>query len=316
MLNVRSLMIAACAAVVAIGAFAPEVKAEYPEKKITFVIPFGAGGGTDRWGRTMAVEAEKHFGQPWQPANVTGAQGVNGWKHMLEQPADGYTLLMGSGSVNLSLALNPTPLVQDDQIKIISIISAFQSVMLAKPGQPWSDWEGFKKYATENPGKLTLGGSLGNLVSFASLMDQAGLKIRLVPYPGAGAATTDFLGGHVDLVGVVAASADKLVPEKAAAVIVASDNPVPTANLKDVPTAKQMGFKGMDTTRWIGVHPDTPDDIADAIASKLETLLADPKVKVPLEKSGERVGFTPREESAKMYTEMVADVKKAAKLLK
>lgn len=292
-----------------------QATADFPERTMTLVIPFAPGGGADRWSRLLASEAESHFGVAWQPANVTGAQGTTGWQHLLDEPADGHTLIFGSGTMNLSLALNPTPAVNHDQIKIVTIVSQFQSVLLTEPDQPWSTWEGLVEYAKENPNKLTIGGSLGNIVSLASLVDQAGIEVRLVPYPGAGAATTDFLGGHIQAMGVPPSVADKLVPEEAAAVIVASDEPVEAEQFKDLPTAKDVGLEGMAIPRWIGIHPDTPDDIVAAVAEGMESLLKDPKITGPLESAGEAVFFTPTEKAQQQYNRMVEQLESAAKLI-
>ena len=294
----------------------PSANAVYPEKKIIWVVPFAAGGGTDRWARLMGSVAEKYFGQVWIIANVPGAQGINGWNRMLSKPADGYTILQGSGTLNLALALNPNPRVSSKEIKILAQLAAFPGVLVVKPGQPWSDWKGFKAYAEKNPGKLVVGGSMGTLITIAHVLNQTNVKVKFVPYPGAGAAVSDFLGGHIHCAVVTPVTAQGLFPERGALVFSTGDKQVPDPLFKNVPSANDLGAEGLQIMRWVGVHPDTPDAIADAISTKLGALMRDKKVVETLKKSGEPPEFLPRAAAEKAYFKMVTIMEKSSKLLK
>lgn len=298
------------------GAMTSPASAAYPDKAITFVVPFAAGGGTDRWARGMAAVSEKHFGQMFKVVNVPGAQGITGWKHLLSQPADGYTFMMGSGTLNLALALNPNPALKHEDVKIATIISAFPVLFLVKPGTEWSTYEGLKKYAEANPNKLVVGGTLSNLIGIADFVKQAGIKVRLVPYNSSSDATTDFLGGHIDAYGSPPAAAQPLVPEKATPVVVTAEEPVPMESFKDVPTSKSLGFEGMTIPRWIGMHPDTPDAVVNEFVKRLDALMNDPAVMEPLVKTGEEVFVLPRDEAEKRYKRMVNQFTEASVLLK
>ncbi len=293
--------------------------AEYPSKTITWVVPFGAGGGTDRWARVMSASAIDHFGQPWHVRNMPGASGVVGWKKVLAGSADGYTILQASPTPVLSLLLEKTPPIQPDDIKIVAYVSAFRAILMTKPGQSWSDWKGFVKYAKANPGKLTIGGTNSNLVGAANLFDQAGIKATLVPYPSTGKASADFLGGHVMALAATTSTALSLVPEKATVVVNTSDLALPkkaAEKLGSPPSATDLGYKGISFPRWIGVHPKTPDKIADAISAKLTNLLKDKSVKRLMGKLGEEIIFVPRKEAQAKYKDMVKAMRKAVKLLK
>ncbi|MEX2642204.1 MAG: tripartite tricarboxylate transporter substrate binding protein [Acetobacterales bacterium] len=300
----------------AVGLTAPSTaEAAYPEKSITFVVPFAAGGGTDRWARGMAAVSEKHFGQMFKVVNVPGAQGITGWRHLLAQPADGYTFMMGSSTLNLALAVNPNPALKHSDIKVATIISAFPVLMLVKPGSEWSTFEGLKKYAAANPNKLVVGGTLSNLIGVADFVKQAGIQVRLVPYNSSSDATTDFLGGHIHAYGSPPAAAQPLVPEKATPVFVTNDEPVDLAGFENVPTSKSLGFESMTMPRWIGMHPDTPDDIVNGFVKRLDTLMNDPAVMEPLLKTGEEVYVLPRAEAERRYERMVVQLTEASKLL-
>lgn len=293
--------------------------AEYPEKTITWVVPFGAGGGTDRWARVLSSAAIDHFGQALHVRNMPGASGVVGWKKTLELPADGYTILQGSPTPVLSLLREQTPPLKPDDIKIAAYLSAFRAILMAQPGQPWSDWEGLVKYAKANPGKLTIGGTDSNLVGAANLLDQAGLSATLVPYPDTGKATADFLGGHVMTLAATTSTALTIVPEKATVVVNTSDlalDEKTAGKLGGPPSATDLGYKGISFPRWVGVHPDTPDEIADAISAKLANLVKDKAVVGLMKKLGEEVIFVPRKEAQAKYKNMVNAMRKAVELLK
>lgn len=293
--------------------------AEYPTKTITFVVPFGAGGGNDRWARILAGSAIDYFGQALHVRNMPGASGVVGWKKTLARPADGYTIIVGSPSPVLSLLLEKKPPIKPNQIKIVAYLSSFRAILTAKKGKKWSNWKGFAAYAKANPGKLTIGGSNSLLTGVASLMKQAGLKITYVPYSSTGKAVADFLGGHINLVSATTSTVMGLVPGKATVIINTSDLPLPKKIAKKLgkpPIAADFGYKGISFPRWVGVHPDTPDNIADAISVKLGKLLKDKSVKRLLKKIGEQVIYVPRKEAQVKFNQMVKDMGTAVKLLK
>ena len=86
--------------------------AEYPEKMITWIVPFKAGGGTDRIARILSTGAIDNFGQAWHVRNIPGASAVVGWKELLKRPPDGYTILQGSPTPILSLLMEEKPAIQ------------------------------------------------------------------------------------------------------------------------------------------------------------------------------------------------------------
>ncbi len=291
---------------------------EYPEKMITYVVPFSAGGGTDRLARILSSTAIDHFGQPWHVVNIPGASGIVGWKDVLKKPADGYTILQSSSTPIIALLMEEKPALSPDQIKIACYVAGFRSIVTSKPGTEWSTWEKFKAYAKKNPGKITVAGTMSNLIGAANMFDQAGIQVNLVPYPSTGGAVADFLGGHVDTLAATASTIGTLIPQKGVAVVNTSDIPLsPKAKeFKGVPGAKDLGYKGMFFPRWVGVHPDTPDKIVDSISQKMGSLLKDKAIKALFKKVGEEITYLPRAEADAAYQDMVKAVKKTVKLLK
>ncbi len=291
---------------------------KYPEKMITYIVVFAAGGGTDRWARIMSSSAIDHFGQPWHVVNIPGASGVVGWKEGLNRPPDGYTMIQGSSTPVLSLLMEEKPPISPFEIKIVCYVSAFRSIIASQPDKPWANWDGFKDYAKKNPGKITLGATLSNIVGSANLIEQAGLKVTYVPYSSTGDAIADFLGGHIHAMAGTASSLVPLIPQKAVAVVNTSYIPISekVKEFKGVPSAKDLGYEGMAFPRWIGVHPDTPDEIAKFMSEKFDSLLKDKAVVNFIKKLGEEINFMPIEEAQKDYKKMVEAMKKATKLVK
>ncbi len=314
----RLLLAALAVAILLPGAPA---KAEYPEKTITYIVPFGAGGGTDRWARIMSSAAFDEWDQAWRVRNVPGASGVVGWKTTLSKPADGYTILQGSPTPVLGLLSEAQPpLNPEKDIKICAYVSAFRSYLLAQPDAPYKTWDEFVKYAKANPKKVTLGATNSHLVGQANVYDQVGIAVTLVSYDGTGKATADFLGKHVSVAAVTGTVATSLAPEKARVIVNTSDLPNPSGFDDQVggkvPNATELGLSGISFPRWIGVHPDTPDAICKEVSNRIERTVKNKSVARLIKKIGEEVIFVPKEEAQKKYDSMVGAMKKAVSLLK
>ncbi|RLE15009.1 hypothetical protein DRJ04_01265 [Candidatus Aerophobetes bacterium] len=295
--------------------FGSMAMAKYPEKMITWICVFKAGGGTDRWARIMSSAAIDHFGVPWHVVNIPGADGIVGWREGLKRPADGYTIIQGSPTPVIALLREEKPPISPYDIKIVCYVSAFRAVVVAKPGKPWSTWEGLKEYARKNPGKLTWGGTTSHLLGPANIFDQAGIKLTPVPYDSTADAVADFLGGHIDLASATFSTVQTIVPEEAVAVINTSDIPITAKGFEDVPDATELGYEGMSFARWVGVHPDTPDEIVKIISDRMTSLVKDKSVVKLISKVGEEIIFVPYPEAQKKYNKMVEGMKRAIKLI-
>jgi tripartite-type tricarboxylate transporter receptor subunit TctC len=296
--------------------------ADYPKKTITFVVPFGAGGGTDRWGRIMSTAAFDVWGHGWRVRNVPGASGVKGWKWMNERPADGHTLYMASPTPIVALAREAKPVIDPlKDVKVCALIGFFRPTVAIHKGMPYKDYKGLVEYAKKNPEKVTVGGSGSNLLGGAVLFSQAGIKVTYVTYPGTGPAVTDFLGKHVDVLVTVDEILQGLAPEKAIALVTSSNKAHPEGYEKAVGNKvlqpKDLGYKESFTPlRWIGVHPKTPDSICKIVSDKMKATLEFKPVANLIKKIKASAVFTPMEEAQKEYIEMVKGTQAGTKLLK
>lgn len=292
-----------------------DASAEYPEKMITYVVVFKAGGGTDRWARVMSSGAIDAFGQPWHVVNVPGADGIVGWREALKKPADGYTLIQGSSTPVIALLKEEKPPISPFDVKIVCYVSAFRAILVAKPGKPWSTWEGLKDYAKKNPGKLTVGGTTSLLMGQANMFDQAGFKTTMVPYSSTADAVADFLGGHINTASVTFSTVETIVPEEAVAVVNTSEIPIKKKGFENIPNAKDLGYDGMAFPRWVGVRPDTPDALVETISAKMGDLLKHKSVEKLISKMGEEIIFIPHAEAQQAYKKMVEGMKRTIKVL-
>ena len=118
-LAIIAVMVLAAFATGMIGSAQGQQKA-FPSKQIKWIVPFSAGGGTDRWARIFSGSAIDVFGQPIYVRNVPGASGVAGWVHMLDQPTDGHTVIQGSPTPVLSLILEKKPPINTGPLCLLS----------------------------------------------------------------------------------------------------------------------------------------------------------------------------------------------------
>ena len=224
---------------------------------------------------------------------------------------------MASPTIVLATLLDKGAPVTTEDTKVVAFVSAFASQAMALKDKPYSNWKELAAYAKENPGAVTAGGSLVNMLAIASIADQAGIELTYVPYDGTGKAMNDFLGGHVDL-GVTPAGIAVDYTDRVNVLIDAGDfeqSPETLASLGNPDTASSLGYEGFSAPRWIGVHKDTPDEIVNKISENMGKLLEDKAIAKLLAKIGEDVAFVPAADAQKKFNAMVAKAKKLAPLL-
>ncbi|WP_162300810.1 Bug family tripartite tricarboxylate transporter substrate binding protein [Alkalilacustris brevis] len=303
----KTLKMATVSVVVATGmtlgggaAFAAD---DYPSQAIQFIVPYSAGGGQDRWARVIASGGSEHLGQSINVEVRPGAGSTVGWAHLLSQPADGYTMMIGSLSPQLSVLSEELPVTHDD-IAIVNIVSDFNVILMSLPGSDWADWDSMVAYAEANPGALTIGGTVAQALAVAAVFDQAGLEGNVITYPGTAAAVTDMLGGHIDMAVVTPASAIGLGDQ---AVSVANLGARPNSDEMnaqlggDVPWVGDMGYDGLPQPRWIGVHPDTPVEIIDKLDEGIRAILEAPSTQSLIRALGEEVIYQDRASAQAAY---------------
>jgi len=143
--------------------------------------------------------------------------------------------------------------------------------------------------------------------------------VTYVPYSSTGKAMADFVGGHISAAVGTASTALSLVPQKAVAVLNSSALPLPkkvAKSLGNPPLASTLGYKGaINFPNLVGVHPDTPDEIANLLSKKIGEILSHKSVKRLVKKIGEEIIYIPREKATGEYNKMVIDMKAGLKYL-
>jgi len=293
---------------------------DYPNKPITVVIPYGAGGGVDTLARIYAGAAKKHFGQPWIVLNRPGAGAALGINHALKSDPDGYTAVMfGSSPLIGAYIGDKLPYTAEDlkNLSIITIHKMDDLIIVAHPDKPWSTWEGLVKYAKEHPGELNLGTGLLFHLLTENMFRQAGIDIKWVPYDSSSTALSDFLGGHLDLNAHVLTTVNELIKGGKAAGLL-YDGPLAPKDyptLQNIPLASKFGYKGILLGQPMAFPAGTPDEIVEFASKAMGNLLKDPQVIELIKKRGGAPYYLPSKEAQKKHIETMDFIEKKLKEL-
>lgn len=278
-MNILKAAIAASA--IALGAQTAVAQSadNYPERAVTVVVPFEAGGGTDNLMRLVVPHMSEKLGNEFVIENRGGGGSAVGSVYAISQGGDGYTLLMHSSSAAINLALYgslPYDLFED--LKPISLLASGPVVLVAHPSVGVSTLDELLERAKAAPGTINFAtGGNGSPPHLALELMMSVTDTQFVPvhYRGAGPATTDVLGGHVGLMfsGVSQSrehiEAGRLIP---IAITGAERNKA----LPDVPTMAELGYADVSEagTYWGLLAPKgTPDAIVDKVSGALQEIM-------------------------------------------
>ena len=290
MLGIRALRFAVLAVVAAVVP-SSHARAEYPDKQISMVTCFPAGGGTDIAARLINTQLGEALGKPVIVENRGGAGGNIAIAAVKRLPADGYTLLVCSSAyvVNPSLYASASYDPIKDFVPVM-ILGASPNVFVVPANSEFKSMKDFLEKAKANPDKYNwtspgagttpqLGGELIKL--------RTGIRMQHIPFPGAGPASNAVLAGTVDLYGANIGSVQGLIDGgKVRPIAVTSATRWPP--LPDVPTLEEAGIKdaNSDTFQAIFVLAGTPQPVIDRLVKELGAILARPDVKEKYEKIG------------------------------
>ena len=280
----------------------------YPNRAITLVVPYAAGGTNDIIARAVALKMASSFGHPVVVENRSGAGGNLGAQIVARAPADGYTMLIASVGVlaiNKWLYTNPGFDPQKDFAPITEA-GTVPNVLLANATVPANNVRELIAYAKSNPKSVTLAsmgtGTTGHLCG-EMFQKGAGIELVHVAYRGSAPALQDMLGGHVNVMFDNLPTALPMVKSgtlKAFAVTSAQRS----ESLPDVPTLAEAGVSGFEATSWFGfVAPAaTPPAILDILNREIVKALKDPEVHERLQAQGVTTIANTREEFSQIMT--------------
>ena len=279
-------------AVAALGEMSPvPARAEYPEKQITMVVCFPAGGGTDIAARLVNIQLGEALGKPVIIENRGGAGGNIAIQAVKRLPADGYTLLVCSSAyvVNPSLYANAAYDPIKDFVPLM-MLGASPNVFVVPEKSDIKSMKEFIEKAKDNPDKFNWtspGAGTTPQLAGELIKLRTGIKMQHIPFPGAGPATNAVLAGTVDLYTANIGSVQGLIDGgKVRPIAVTSKTR--WAPMPNVPTLDEIGIKDAESDTFQGVYAPggTPKPIIDRLAKELQTILAQPDVREKFAKSG------------------------------
>ncbi len=245
-------------------------QADYPEKSIEFIIPFGAGGGADIEGRLLAKEMSKILGQPVVPINKPGGGGAITYTYLTNAKPDGYTVAWNSTSVLTTTNIGNTKFDYDAMDHVGQV--EYQAMpFVVKADSKWKTFKDFAEDCKANPDKYKIAfagvGSATHLAAIA-LTQAAGCKAIMLPVK-APDRNAKVLSGEADAAMHVFTNPLKLVRAgKMRFLVLTSSERNPA--VPDVPTAKELGYGvELDLFRGLSVPKGTPDAIKEKLADAM-----------------------------------------------
>jgi len=252
-------------------------RAEYPEKPITMIVPWAAGGSTDQTARVLAKAAEAHLGQTIVIVNRPGASTTIGMAELAKASPDGYTIgTLSSTAYLVALQGRQLPF---DPIKDFSYISYYGDNVIGVAVLEKSPYKTLGELVTEgkkNPGKLKYGtagvGTTQHLTTEA-LQRASGAKFVHVPQQGSAASAPALLGGHVDFIMETSVWAP-FVEDKQVRLL-AVTTPKRAKSYPDVPTMGELGYKSLRSVQAIIAPAGLPEPIRDKLEGAFRKALTD-----------------------------------------
>ena len=275
----KHLMLISALALAAIPALA-----EYPEKPITIVVPFAAGGPTDKVARDLAEALRKPLGGATIIIeNVGGAGGTLGATKVARAAPDGYTVLLHHIGMSTAPALYRTMQYKTlEDFEYLGMINEVPMTLIGKPTLPANNYAELVKWIDANKGKINLANAgLGAASHLCGLLFMSAIKVDMqtVPYKGTAPAMTDLLGSQVDLMcDQTTNTTTQIESGKVKAYAVTTPKRLTTPALSKLPTLDESGLKGFNVTIWHGMYAPkgTPKPILDKLNTAMKAALQDP----------------------------------------
>ena len=278
----KKLLALSAMAAAAIGAHAQDFPAGKP---VTLVVPFSAGGPTDRVARDLAEAMRKPLGGVSVIIdNVPGAGSSIGAAKVARAKPDGYTLLLNHiGMATIPTLVKNVPFKVESDFEYLGIINDVPMTLIGKPALAANNYKELASWIEANKGKINLGNAgVGSASHLCGLLYQNALKVDMttVPYKGTAPAITDLIGGQIDLLcDQTTNTSPQIEGKKVKAYAVTTSKRLTTPLLKDLPTLQESGLKDFQVTIWHGLYAPkgTPEPILKKLNEALKTALKDPE---------------------------------------
>lgn len=256
--------------------------AGYPERAMSLVVPFPAGGPADIVARLYAQHLSTLTGKPVVVENPAGAGGTIGTRAVAQAKPDGYTLLFGTTSTVVinQLIMKNVPYDFDKNFSVLGLIANAPHVLAVRSSFPAKDIAELVALAKKDPGQYTFASSgIGTIVQMGAELFrlETGTDLLHIPFKGGSAATLALVSGDVDMTVNDMTTLKSLITDgRLRPLAVAHTQRL--ALLPDVPTFAELGHAGIQSSTWWGlaVHSDTPEDIKDTLRELHAKIIADP----------------------------------------
>lgn len=264
---------------------------DWPQRAVTLVVPFGAGGSADLTARIFSTHMQARLGVPFVVDNKAGAGGSIGAGFVAKAPNDGYTLLVGTVSSNAINAALYTRLAYDldRDFQPVSLLVRFPNLLFVNPKIPATSVAGLIDYLKANPGKANYGSSGIGTSSHLSVVMFAlatGTEMTHIPFRSTSEVVNSMIGGHIDL-GIDSMTTTILHAQSGAVRALAVTTPQRNASVPDLPTIGET-LPGYEATAWQGLFAPagTPRPIVDRLAAEMKRILEMPEVAASLKAVG------------------------------
>ena len=275
------------AIVLAIASITSVQASDFPikDKPITLVVPFVAGGPTDRVARDLAEALRKPLGGAIVVVdNAAGAGGSIGANKVAKATPDGHTLLLHHiGMATMPTLVRNIPFKVDSDFEYLGMVNDVPMTLIAKPQMPANNFKELMVWINANKGKINLGNAgVGSASHLCGLLFQNAVQVDMttVPYKGTAPALSDLMGGQIDLLcDQTTNTSSQIEAKKVKAYAVTTLKRLSTPALKDLPTMDESGLKNFQVTIWHGIYgpKGLPADVQTKISNALKTALKDPE---------------------------------------
>lgn len=287
----------------------------YPDRPITFIVSQVAGATMDVSARILAAELEKILGTTIVVVNKPGAATVLGTETAVRAKKDGYTILItGSSSMTFAPITNPESVHYDPgkDLEFLGLFYYFPNTITVRADSPWKTFPEFVDYSKKNPGKIrvsTTGVASGPHFVVEMIQAITGAQLTHVPFKGGESVVTALLGGHVE---ATCDNVQKLKPHVDAGKLRFLVITRKLADLPNVPTITEFGYKQGLVTSWFGIFAPAgiPEDAKKVLLPALEKAITNVKPKI--DAMGNITEYKPPVEFRKVWSEEYKQVEEIA----
>jgi tripartite-type tricarboxylate transporter receptor subunit TctC len=312
----------AATAVLAVLTGAAQAQDNWPNRPITLVVPFSAGGGVDASARLQALAMGEILGQTIVVENVGAAAGTVGSSRVAKAAPDGYTMLIGNSGTQVysQWLYKKRPYDSVADFEPIGLVTESPRVLVARNGLPVKNLQEFIAYTKANQDKMqysSAGVGSGTHLPCALFNFTLGLNVTHVPYRGEGPALQDVIADRIDYMCTTAQSGTSQSKQGAVKGI-AVMSPRRTAANPDLLTTGEQGVQGVEATVWNGFFfpKGTPKPIIEKINKALATILSKPETRQKMEQMGLEI-LPPEQRTAEYLAQFLKeDVERWGKVIK